>query len=122
MVAHAAQIRVFAAMAELDERLGERLLCPTLWIGFGGIVEEAIVGGEDIGQELREFAFGCESSGFGDEKVVAVSENAAYVLNFILANCFAFAQGCGEELEFGKFRVEVMRGGGALRPLGSRWM
>ena len=50
-MAHAAQVGVLAAMAELDEGLGEGFLGPAFGVGLGGVEEEAVVGGEDVGEQ-----------------------------------------------------------------------
>jgi len=51
---------------ELDEGLGESFLGPAFGVGLGGVEEEAVVGGEDIGEQSGEFGFGDELGGFGD--------------------------------------------------------
>lgn len=74
MVAKAANESFFVATFEFREGAAESVLGPALGVGFFGVDEETIEGGEEVGEQIYEvFVFG-ETRSFGDDEVVAVGK------------------------------------------------
>ena len=74
MMAQAAQENVLVAALEAGQRAAQRVLCPALGVGFLGIGEEAIEGGEEVGHEIGEAVVFRQTRGLGDDEVIAVRE------------------------------------------------
>jgi lipoyl-dependent peroxiredoxin len=65
------------AMAEILERAGDGILAPTLGIAFDGVIEEAVEGAEQVGEQLRGGQFGRDVGRFCGDQIDAVGERLA---------------------------------------------
>ena len=60
-----------------DQRLGNGVFAPTLRVARGGLLEEVVESGQEVGEEVAELAFGGDFGGFGDDQVDTIGQGFA---------------------------------------------
>ena len=117
VVAQAAQVSVLLAVLQLDERLRQRVLRPALRIGLLCVDEKTVECRQHLRQQREDFRIRNQLCGLGHQKVVAVGERLAQVLDCGCVRSGAGSYRFSQRFQLRKLLVEAARRRDWLRQL-----